>query len=106
MLKSTLLTAATLVLLLESAALAQTARVYTISGGKVTVQRENRTDWLPVRAGTELYEGDQIFPDRKVKAYIRCPDQSQPVLARRLSREPYAEAVAVNRHPSAPKVEL
>jgi tetratricopeptide (TPR) repeat protein len=83
MLKSTTLTTATLFLLLSVSAMAQTARVHAISGnGKVVVQREQRTDWLPVRPGTELYQGDQIFPDRKVKAYIRCPDQTQPVLAR------------------------
>jgi hypothetical protein len=77
MLKSSILT--TLLLLLSAAALAQPARVHSVSGsGKVVVQREQRTDWLPIRPGTE---GDQIFPDRKVKAYIRCPDQSKPALA-------------------------
>jgi hypothetical protein len=82
MLKSTLLTTL-LCLWLDSLALAQTARIHALSGsGKVVVQRENRINWLPVRQGTELYPGDQIFPDRKAKAYIRCPDQGQPVLAR------------------------
>lgn len=83
MLKPTVLTTTALFLIFDSSAIAQTARVYSISGnGKVIVQREKRTDWLPVREGTELYQGDQILPNRKVRVYIRCPDQGEPVPAR------------------------
>lgn len=83
MLKYPALTTAILLLALGSSAIAQMATVRSISGsGKVVVQRENRTDWLPVRQSTDLYQGDQILPDRKAKAYIRCPDQQEPILAR------------------------
>ena len=62
---------------------AQTAKIYSISGtGKVRIQREKRTDWIPVRPATDLYQGDQILPDRGVKVYVRCPDWSKPVLVR------------------------
>ena len=41
---------------------AQTAKIYSISGtGKVRIQREKRTDWIPVRPATDLYQGDQIL---------------------------------------------
>ena len=63
--------------------MAQTAKIQSISGtGKVRLQREKRTDWIPVRPATDLYQGDQILPDRGVKVYVRCPDWSKPVLVR------------------------
>lgn len=78
-LKFTVLTAATL-LALSLPAIAQTARIHSIDGkGKVKVQREQRTDWIPVRPGTELYQGDQICPDKGLRVYVRCPDLGKPV---------------------------
>jgi len=63
--------------------MAQTAKIYSISGtGKVRIQREKRTDWIPVRQAVDLDKGDQILPDRGVKVYVRCPDWSKPVLVK------------------------
>ncbi|MDX2231425.1 MAG: hypothetical protein NW220_17450 [Leptolyngbyaceae cyanobacterium bins.349] len=79
--RSTGLTLVTLSLLLEVPAIAQTASVQSIDGtGKVRVQREKRSDWLPVRQGTTLYQGDQILPDRGVKVYVRCPDSNKTLV--------------------------
>ncbi|MEJ6483810.1 tetratricopeptide repeat protein [Nostoc punctiforme UO1] len=67
----------------QTAQTAQTARIQSISGtGKVRVQREKRTNWLPVRPATELYQGDQIFLDKGVRVYLQCPGVSNPVLVR------------------------
>lgn len=62
---------------------AQTVRIQSITGkGKVRIQREKSDPltWTPVNQGTELYQGDQIWPDEKVTVYVRCPDLGDPVL--------------------------
>ncbi|TFI52250.1 tetratricopeptide repeat protein [Mastigocladus laminosus UU774] len=81
--KFTVFTLALAIITLPLSAIAQTARIQSISGtGKVKVQREKRTDWLPVRLATELHQGDQIFPDKGVRVYLQCPGVSNPVLVR------------------------
>lgn len=71
------------IITLPLSVIAQTARIQSIAGkGKVRVQREKRTDWLPVRSATELYQGDQIFPDIRVRVYLKCPGVNNPVLVR------------------------
>lgn len=83
MLKFTLPTLVFVILALEPSALAQTARIHSISSnGRVRVQREKRRDWTPTRQGIELYQGDQIWPDKGVRVYVRCSDLSQPVLVK------------------------
>lgn len=81
--KFTVLVLTLAIITLPLSAIAQTARIQSIAGkGKVRVQREKRTDWLPVRPATELYQGDQIFPDKGVRVYLQCPGVSTPVLVR------------------------
>ncbi|MGV0107563.1 Tetratricopeptide repeat protein [Nostoc sp. DSM 114160] len=81
--KFTVFVLALAIITLPLSAIAQTARIQSIAGkGKVRVQREKRTDWLPVRPATELYQGDQIFPDIGVRVYIQCPGVNNPVLVR------------------------
>ncbi|MDK2411506.1 tetratricopeptide repeat protein [Aphanizomenon sp. PH219] len=83
MIKFTAITLALALITFPFAVMAQTAKIQSISGtGKVRLQREKRTDWIPVRPATDLYQGDQILPDRGVKVYVRCPDWSKPVLVR------------------------
>jgi hypothetical protein len=83
MIKFTAITLALALITFPFAVKAQTAKIYSISGtGKVRIQREKRTDWIPVRPATDLYQGDQILPDRGVKVYVRCPDWSKPVLVK------------------------
>ena len=63
--------------------IAQTARIHSISGsGQVEIQREQRTNWIPARKGTDLNQGDQIFPDNGVTVFVRCPDVRDPVPVR------------------------
>ncbi|MBD2198585.1 MULTISPECIES: tetratricopeptide repeat protein [Calothrix] len=81
--KFTVLVLTLAIITLPLSAIAQTARIQSIAGkGKVRVQREKRTDWLPVRPATELYQGDQIFPDKGVRVYLQCPGVGTPVLVR------------------------
>ncbi|MEH2033524.1 MAG: tetratricopeptide repeat protein [Nostoc sp.] len=81
--KFTVLALALAIITLPLSAIAQTARIQSIAGkGKVRVQREKRTDWLPVRPATELYQGDQIFPDIGVRVDLQCPGVSNPVVVR------------------------
>ncbi|MHC5917299.1 MAG: tetratricopeptide repeat protein [Nostoc sp.] len=81
--KFTVLALALAIITLPLSAIAQTARIQSIAGkGKVRVQREKRTDWLPIRPATELYQGDQIFPDIGVRVDLQCPGVSNPVVVR------------------------
>jgi Tetratricopeptide repeat len=79
------LTIATCLLLLvlgegAAPAIAQTARIQSITGnGKVTIQRQNRTNWDLASPGKEFKEGDQILPDSGMKVLVRCPNQTDPV---------------------------
>jgi len=88
MIKFTTLTLALAITIFPWSAIAQTAKtysakIYSISGkGKVRVQREISTNWIPVNQATDLYQGDQILPDTGVQVYVRCPDLSKPVLVR------------------------
>ncbi|MBE9001080.1 tetratricopeptide repeat protein [Nostoc sp. LEGE 12447] len=62
------------IITLPLSTVAQTVRIHSISGqGKVRVQREKRTEWIPVRQYIDLYQGDQILPDRGVRVYVKCP---------------------------------
>ncbi|MDZ8034426.1 tetratricopeptide repeat protein [Nostoc sp. DedSLP04] len=81
--KFTVLALVLAIITLPLSVMAQTARIQSVAGkGKVRVQREKRTDWLPVRPATELYQGDQIFPDKGARVYLQCPGVSNPLLVR------------------------
>ncbi len=83
MIKLTVLTLVLAIGTFPLCAIAQTAKIYSISGkGEVQVQREISTEWIPVKQGTNLYQGDQIFPNTGVQVYVRCPDWRQTVLVR------------------------
>lgn len=59
---------------------AQTAWIQEIQGtGKVKIQRPNRTTWDLANIGKEIKEGDQIFADKGMKVWVRCPDKRDPV---------------------------
>jgi Tetratricopeptide repeat len=49
--------------------------------GKVRVQRENYSNTIPARQGTELNRGDLIFPDQGVRVTVLCPTGSQSSIA-------------------------
>lgn len=61
----------------DAGAIAQPARIHSITGGKVQVQRERRKVWISVGKGTELNVGDQIRPEKGVQAVIACPPNSK-----------------------------
>jgi Tetratricopeptide repeat len=61
-------------------AIAQSARIHSIQGqGKVKLQRQNRTSWDLIGVGKDIQEGDQIYPESKMKVWVRCPNQKDPV---------------------------
>jgi tetratricopeptide (TPR) repeat protein len=61
-------------------AIALPARIHAIQGqGKVKLQRQNRTNWDSISIGKDIQEGDQIFPESKMKVWVRCPNQKDPV---------------------------
>jgi hypothetical protein len=56
------------------------ARIQSIRGkGKVKIQRQNRTNWDLVSVGKDIQEGDQIYPEKKMKVWVRCPNQIDPI---------------------------
>ncbi len=67
-LKLLIITSTLAIFTLPAIATSQTstpAIIEKISGqGKVRIQRENRSLWIPARQATELYIGDQILPDK------------------------------------------
>ncbi|MDJ0598590.1 MAG: tetratricopeptide repeat protein [Crocosphaera sp.] len=49
--------------------------------GQVLLKREEWSDFRPVSAGSELNEGDQIYPSQGVQVKLVCPDRTQqPVI--------------------------
>jgi tetratricopeptide (TPR) repeat protein len=61
-------------------AIALPARIHAIQGqGKVKLQRQNRTSWDLIGVGKDIREGDQIYPESKMKVWVRCPNQKDPV---------------------------
>lgn len=69
------------ILLEHPPAIAQTARIETIRG-RVQLKRDRWSKFQPVRAGTALYQGDELLPDRGTRVLVICPDLSKrPVSA-------------------------
>jgi type VI protein secretion system component Hcp len=61
----------------DTGAIAQTARIYSITGGKVQIRRDRRKDWSSAGKGTELNEGDQIRPEKDARVVVACPPNSR-----------------------------
>lgn len=60
---------------------AQTARIETVKG-RVQLKRDRWSTFQPVRAGTALYQGDELLPDQGTRVLVVCPDLSKrPVSA-------------------------
>lgn len=57
-------------------ALAQSARIETATG-KIRLKRQTWKTFRPVRVGTVLGQGDQLFPAAGVRVKVICPDLSQ-----------------------------
>jgi tetratricopeptide (TPR) repeat protein len=64
-------------------AIAQPARIYSIQGqGKVKIKRQHRTNWELAMVGKEIKNGDQIFPSKRMKVWVSCPNHRDPVRVR------------------------
>jgi hypothetical protein len=60
--------------------LPRSARIQSATG-KVRIQRENYSNTMLARQGTELNRGDLIFPDQGVRVTVLCPTGSQRSVA-------------------------
>ncbi|MDJ0598591.1 MAG: hypothetical protein QNJ37_07100 [Crocosphaera sp.] len=73
----------TLMLGLVTPVQAQIATIDSINPqtGQVLLKREEWSDFRPVSAGSELNEGDQIYPSQGVQVKLVCPNLTkQPVI--------------------------
>ncbi len=73
------LTSLIFILGLETSVQAQIATIDSINPqtGQVLVKREEWSDFRPVSAGSELKEGDQIYPSQGVQVRLVCPNLSK-----------------------------
>jgi hypothetical protein len=62
-----------LTLVVAEPSIAASARIDSTTG-RVRIKREGGAKFFPVATGTSLNEGDEIFPDKRVRVKVLCPD--------------------------------
>jgi hypothetical protein len=70
--KLTLFLTGLLIILANQGVIAQSARIYSITGGKVQLQRERRKGWSPIGKGAELRVGDKLWPEPRARVIVSC----------------------------------